>query len=290
MELKNSFELLTIDDEDSIVEKVPSNYSEGYSSDIESYDRESYDSETNEDNLDYVRLSRNKLSDDMLYLLDSYKSLSQLRCECCDEPEMTKSFITYIETEYFGKNISLSKEILYDRDLLTKYFSSDKLLLLKPYTGQKKIIFFCGCGEQQNLLDGYYQEHTHEGYFSVDVDLNMVPHAIGYVGTCSFSFIPSGTINEILFEGGQAKPTELLEREVLRLLCEGGVLIDGTAALEEEKVLAVKENGKLVFNQFHEDLYDYCTYNPNLDYEEEQDNDSQRDDQTNPTSCGDDVG
>ena len=104
MELKNSFELLSIDDEDSSVEQelvqnIPSDYSEG-----------------DDDYMNFVRLRRSKLSDDMLYLLDSYKRFTQLRCECCDEPEIKKSIITDIDRDYFGKKIFLSKEIKYDRE------------------------------------------------------------------------------------------------------------------------------------------------------------------------------
>lgn len=124
--------------------------------------------------------------------------------------------------------------------------------MLKPYTGQKKIVFFCGCGQQQKNCGGYIiSDNEIDEYFSVDIDLGMVPHALGIIGESSFSFIP-----EILFEGGRAKNPNKLESEINRLLCESGKLVDGTTYDLDDNILGEKINGKIKYYNY-KNLNDY---------------------------------
>jgi hypothetical protein len=223
-------------------------------------------SEEDNKEIDNKSLYFSELSSDMKFLIKSYyyflrnnKVKNPFYYELYFDGNISQDFVEDFQ-------ISLSEEIYYNQNYLFRYLVTDNLLMLKPYTGQKKIIFFCGCGQQQScngtlfdeqIEDKYRKEHSHDEYFSVDCNLAMVPHAIGYIGNCTFSFIPSNSIEEILFEGGRAKPNDILTNELTRLLTESGKIIDDTAFYKKDKILAVKRDGKLKFNKYYTDLDDY---------------------------------
>lgn len=211
-------------------------------------------------------LNYSELSFDMKYLLNIYYFyiISNKKFSF-----IIDSYFSGCKKQDFANDykVGLLNPVSYNKKNLLQYYKSDNILMLKPFTGQKKIIFFCGCGHQQQNCGGYMmddkeiveyrKEHSHSEYFSVDVDLGMAPHALGIIGKCTFSFIPSDTIEEILFEGGRATSTSKLTNEISRLLCESGKIIDGTTYSKEDSIIATKIDGKLIFSKKYKNLKSY---------------------------------
>lgn len=115
-------------------------------------------------------------------------------------------------------------------------------IIRKPWNGQT--IVTIGCGHAfEHCMSGH-----HKGEYTVDPGCHMGADCMMLFGYCSLhKTIPEaqGKIKKIMLEGVIIHETDLFERDLLKLLEEGG-----TVHQEDGPPVIFKKNGKLFMNRY----------------------------------------